>query len=50
MSNCLCFIINTGIAEVEKVLSDFVVTGSKLVSLIEEVVTDSERLTSIAGN
>ena len=49
ISNSLCCIINTGITEEEKVLSNFVDTGSKLVSLIEEVVTDSESLSSIAG-
>ena len=36
--------------EEEKLLSDLVGMGTKLVSMIEEVVSDSERLTSIAGN
>lgn len=37
------------IAEEERLLSDFVVTGTKLVSVIEEIVSDTERLSCIAG-
>ena len=46
---CVCS-IDTDIAEEEKLLSDLIVVGTKLVSMIEDVVSDSERLTSIAGN
>ena len=38
------------IAEEEKLLSNLVVAGTELVSMIEEVVKNTERLISIAGN
>lgn len=42
--------LRTDIAEEEKLLLDLVVTGTKLVSTIEEIVSGTERLSSVSGN
>lgn len=43
-------VIIIDIAEEEKLLDDLVVTGTKLVAMIEEVVKNTDILISIAGN